>query len=384
MNPYARANQCLFHSSHASVVAEQVRLLYGSPAILLLNLVNAPIAAALLWQIYPTWMLLGWIGVVFLVVAIRVLLWCRFQRYQPPVEDAKRWGLRFALGAIATGCLWGLLGSVVFVTENPAYYVFVVFVLGGMTAGAAMREAAYLPAFYGFAAPAVLPMVVALLTKDGFMLIEMGLLLLAFGAALVLMGRANNQWVTDNIRLRIRLSEQAIRDQLTTLFNRHYLDETLPREIQRARRDNTTLSIALLDIDHFKDLNDAHGHDAGDMVLKALGALLRGSLRAGDIACRYGGEEFLLVLPECDVNEAQVRLRQICLEFKRRTLVFRGRPLPNVTMSIGLAQLGEDLASSDNLISAADRALYTAKREGRDTIEIFSKEVRQTVSKPAA
>ena len=130
-----------------AIRAEQVRRLYGSPVILLVNMINAPIAASLLWPIYPAWILLGWVSLVFVAVAARVLLWRRFQHKQPDVEDTERWGRAFALGAAVTGCLWGFLGSVVLMTDNPVYYVFVVFVLGGMTAGSSMRDAPYAPAF---------------------------------------------------------------------------------------------------------------------------------------------------------------------------------------------------------------------------------------------
>ena len=98
------------------------------------------------------------------------------------------------------------MGSVVLMTDNPVYYVFVVFVLGGMTAGSSMLDAPYAPAFYGFAAPAVLPMVVGLFARGGFMLVEMALLLTAFAVVLVLMGRENNRWIVENIRLRLELS----------------------------------------------------------------------------------------------------------------------------------------------------------------------------------
>jgi diguanylate cyclase (GGDEF)-like protein len=169
-----------------------------------------------------------------------------------------------------------------------------------------------------------------------------------------------------------------MRDQLTTLFNRHYLAETLPREIHRAGRDKTTLSVAMMDIDYFKRFNDKYGHDAGDAVLKELGGFLRGTLRAGDIACRYGGEELLLVLPECASHEARARLEQICLKIKEKRLLFRGQELPGITVSVGVAELGGDLISADTLITAADAALYAAKHNGRDRIEIFSREFAQS------
>jgi PAS domain S-box-containing protein len=217
----------------AIVKAEQVRLLYGSRAILLINLVNAPIAAVLLWRIYPAWIMLGWASLFFIVIAARILLWRRFQRQQPAIQAAEHWGPGFALGAIVTGCLWGLLGSVVFMTQNLAYYVFVVFLLGGMTAGAAMRESAYLPAFYGFATPAVLPMIVALLTKGGYTMGAMGLLLTSFAVMLLLMGRENNRWITGSIRLRI---EQAtLNDDL----------QRMASDLERDVSERTQAEIAL-------------------------------------------------------------------------------------------------------------------------------------------
>ncbi len=112
------------HADHGPAIrAEQIRRLYGSPVILLVNMINAPIAASLLGHIYPAWILLGWVGLVYVAVAARVLLWRRFQHKQPDVEDTERWGRAFALGAAVTGCLWGLLGSVVLMTDNPVYYV---------------------------------------------------------------------------------------------------------------------------------------------------------------------------------------------------------------------------------------------------------------------
>jgi two-component system cell cycle response regulator len=142
--------------------------------------------------------------------------------------------------------------------------------------------------------------------------------------------------------------------------------------------------MAMMDIDNFKSFNDTHGHDAGDLVLKELGVLLRDSLRAGDIACRYGGEEFLLVLPECDLCAAQTLLQQICSNMGRKTFVFQKHALPAVTMSVGLSQLDRDLSSQESIISAADDALYKAKRDGRNRIEIFSRKIFASNGAPVA
>ncbi len=802
--------------SDAAILLGQVRQLYGPFGVIWTNLITAPITAALLWRVYPEWVLLNWIGLVFVVIAARAVLWQRFTRNEANIENPQAWADRFAFGTLATGALWGLLASVVFVTGDPIYYVFVVFVIGGMCAAASVRDSAYMPAFYGYLVPAIVPLIAILLVKDGIALAEMGLLLTAFAGVLTLMGHENNRRIKEGIRLRIEqtdlndglrqaalaleesnvrlrgigenaqdaiiitdssdeaiywnpsaerifgysateiagkcvhellvpenlrakaiggyklfmttgqgpvvgktlplqalrkdgsevsielsvsamrqagtwhalgiardvtrrkeaeaalqqreaelkeaqqlahlagwmwlregdtvkwseelyrmlrrnsalpppaiaehaqyvtpesharllaaftecqrsgtpfevdmeagrvegtpawiafrgkaerdasgkivriyatvqdisarkiaeqhitrlhselaakvdalrrheedtmiiarlndilqachtrpeaypmitaaanklfrgfsgalavtaeesseletvaewgeeqnllpafsidacwalrtgqkyqsngadeneacrhfktaprgdyvcmplsvggrttgllhlsaaagarledetirlmgtfgdvvklslsnlrlresLSEQALRDPLTTMFNRRYLAETLPREIHRARRDKTTLSVAMVDIDHFKDFNDTYGHDAGDVVLKELGPYFRTTLRAGDIACRYGGEEFLLVLPECNLSDAQKRLQRICEEIRRKTFFHRKSPLPSVTVSIGIAELSDDLPSVDVLIAAADEALYAAKRGGRDRVEVI-------------
>lgn len=174
-----------------------------------------------------------------------------------------------------------------------------------------------------------------------------------------------------NINQRELLGQQALRDHLTGLFNRRYLLETLPREVRRAQRNGSPLTVAMLDIDFFKRFNDVHGHDAGDLVLSELGVVLRGDLRAEDIACRYGGEEFLVVLPDCDLAAARARLTTMCTAVKRKAQVFRGQTLPRVTLSVGLATLSEALPNSESLITAADKAMYLAKTNGRDRIEQF-------------
>jgi diguanylate cyclase (GGDEF)-like protein/PAS domain S-box-containing protein len=174
-----------------------------------------------------------------------------------------------------------------------------------------------------------------------------------------------------NLDLRESLAEQALRDPLTGLFNRRYLVETLTREVRRAQRTGSSLTIAMMDIDHFKRFNDTEGHDAGDLILSGLGAFLLGNLRAGDIACRYGGEEFLTVLPECDLTTARERMTKFSALVKGKAQAFRGHTLPSVTLSIGLANLSNAISTGESLITAADEAMYAAKNNGRDRIEIF-------------
>lgn len=170
-----------------------------------------------------------------------------------------------------------------------------------------------------------------------------------------------------NLKLRASLHEKAMRDALTGLYNRRYLDETLPRELQRSRRDGKPLCLAMIDVDHFKRFNDEFGHEAGDHVLRALGALLRKRVRTCDLACRYGGEELCLVLPACEMKDALLRLDDIREQVAALRLEHGGRDLPPVTISAGIALAVAD-DTVDTLHRRADLALYDAKRAGRDRV----------------
>jgi diguanylate cyclase (GGDEF)-like protein len=171
-----------------------------------------------------------------------------------------------------------------------------------------------------------------------------------------------------NLRLRETLRSQSIRDQLTGLFNRRYMEETLDRELSRAERQRRSLSLILLDIDRFKHYNDTFGHEAGDVVLTSLGALLRSASRVGDVACRYGGEEFVLILPEAPLGDALRRAEEIREAIRGLRVTHGGRPLEVVRCSMGVAAYPEHGETGSALLRAADAALYRAKREGRDQV----------------
>jgi diguanylate cyclase (GGDEF)-like protein/PAS domain S-box-containing protein len=169
--------------------------------------------------------------------------------------------------------------------------------------------------------------------------------------------------------LQAELREQAIRDPLTGLFNRRYLAETLEREFARASREEYPVSLALLDIDHFKKVNDSWGHHAGDLVLKALSDELRAHTRAGDIACRYGGEEFLIVFPNASLSDACQRAEQFRLRIQSLEVPWKDIQI-HITVSIGLANFPHHGTTSDMILTAADDALYQAKASGRNCIGV--------------
>jgi diguanylate cyclase (GGDEF)-like protein/PAS domain S-box-containing protein len=175
-----------------------------------------------------------------------------------------------------------------------------------------------------------------------------------------------------SLKLREALRAQAIRDPLTGLFNRNYLDETLRREVSRSARHQTPLCVAMLDIDGFKAFNDTHSHHAGDILLKALADFFVKKLRASDIVCRYGGDEFVLVLPDTDLRQVSERLDRLRGEVKNMQCEYEGRMLPATSVSIGVAQWPDHGATSEDLVKAADGALYAAKHSGRDQVCVFS------------
>jgi diguanylate cyclase (GGDEF)-like protein len=173
-----------------------------------------------------------------------------------------------------------------------------------------------------------------------------------------------------NLQLRETLRNQSIRDGLTGLFNRRYLEETLEREIHRAVREQAPLSILFIDIDHFKSFNDRFGHEAGDAVLRQLGAFLTAQVRYEDIACRYGGEEFIIVLPDAALPIASGRAEGIRAGVKSMKVQVGGKTLQGITLSVGVSSIPEFEAVGEVLMRAADAALYQAKAEGRDRMII--------------
>jgi diguanylate cyclase (GGDEF)-like protein/PAS domain S-box-containing protein len=173
--------------------------------------------------------------------------------------------------------------------------------------------------------------------------------------------------LAENEALQARLREQAIRDPLTGLFNRRFLEETLAREIAERERDKMPLSVALLDIDEFKTLNDTYGHAVGDRMLQGLAQILQDSIRSGDIVCRFGGEEFVVVMPGASRSTAVVRMDHVRQAFQSLQLDHAGETL-STTLSAGVASYLDDGSNRDELLDAADRAMYLAKQGGRNLV----------------
>src|SRR5215831_10086066 len=173
-----------------------------------------------------------------------------------------------------------------------------------------------------------------------------------------------------NLKLRDTLRNQSIRDPLTGLFNRRYMEETLERELRRAERGRHAVGVIMLDLDHFKEFNDTFGHEAGDVLLRDLARLLKSSMRSEDVACRYGGEEFVLILPEASPEASLRRSEQLREAVKRLYVSHRGQLIGGISMSLGVACFPDHAANGEALLQAADAALYAAKNDGRDRVVV--------------
>jgi diguanylate cyclase (GGDEF)-like protein len=167
-----------------------------------------------------------------------------------------------------------------------------------------------------------------------------------------------------------KLREQSISDPLTGLFNRRFLEETLTRELSRAKREQRPLALVLLDVDHFKRVNDTYGHDAGDAVLKAIASLLRAETRGGDVASRLGGEELLVVLPGASVEQARAKAEGLRAKISELVLESGAAPIGPVTASFGVSAFPKHGEVAEELMKSADKALYRAKHGGRNQVMV--------------
>jgi diguanylate cyclase (GGDEF)-like protein len=177
-----------------------------------------------------------------------------------------------------------------------------------------------------------------------------------------------------NLKLRDELRQQALQDSVTGMYNRRYLDETLPRELNRAHRLKTPLCVVMLDIDEFKQYNDSFGHRQGDLLLLQFAGVLQEKLRKSDISCRYGGDEFVLIFPDSSMADTQQRVEEIRAYLKEspQTRYFGHEPAA-ITISAGIAAMPEHGSTEAELLKAADEAMYVAKQAGRDRVVVCQK-----------
>lgn len=188
--------------------------------------------------------------------------------------------------------------------------------------------------------------------------------------------RALSQKIDEVQSLQQALRQQATRDELTGLFNRRHLNETLPSIWALARRDGRPLAAVIIDLDHFKRVNDEHGHDAGDRLLAGFGRLLGASLRKSDVACRYGGEEFCVLMPDTDAAGARRKVAALLKRWRVESLLQGAAGGAGTSFSAGVADSRQAPASWQALLKAADEQLLAAKREGRNRVRVAAEDAQ--------
>jgi len=238
--------------------------------------------------------------------------------------------------------------------------------------------------------PAVRPCICAPMMAQGETL---GLLYLQYGAVGAAAGPALSDakqqlaaavaeqiaLALSNLNLRETLRQQSVRDPLTGLYNRRFLEEAMDREIARLERKSLPLSVIMIDVDHFKSFNDTFGHEAGDAVLRDLGGVLQRHVRGSDIACRYGGEEFTIILPEATLDIGRQRADILRAAARELRLVHDGKSLGALTLSLGVACMPEHGRRREHLLQAADVALYEAKARGRNCVVVSAAKTLKVV-----
>jgi len=368
--------------------AEQVRLLYANADVGIgITLVAALILSRLQWSAVPHLVILGWCLYMFLVPMARFTLGRLYWRTAPSSLEASKWGTAFTIGAGLAGAGWGAAGVLLYPEAYPANQVFLVFILGGMMLGAASLLAARPEAFLAFVVPTGLAPAVRLVVQGDEAHLAMGLLTSLFTLAMLITTRRIHLTIISSLNLRFQnrhlvedletarerlvqknqeLEMASQTDPLTDLWNRRGAGQLFKREIASASRGGHPLCVMLCDLDFFKRVNDIYGHDVGDMVLASVARTTRETMRKSDLCCRWGGEEFLIVLAGMGVEagtEVAERLRQAigALEVPHREATIR------LTMSIGFTeyQRGE---SVESCIRRCDELLYRAKETGRNRV----------------
>jgi diguanylate cyclase (GGDEF)-like protein len=326
----------------------------------------------------------GWLVLVYLTIGIRYWLVqrCRVRLGNTDYEHSE--AIRYALTTGLSGLAWGLGGLFVLHT-SPITTVVIITAIQAMVMGGALTLGAFMPAFYAFAIPATLPMVVALLiSKEGPNLV-LAVYSIIFLLLFITIARRFSNSLTRTLQLSIekealvkalteahdQQSVLAKTDGLTGLANRRHFDEVLEKEMARLQRSGAPLSLLILDVDHFKAFNDSYGHIVGDECLKQIADIFQKHLhRPSDLAARYGGEEFAGIMPETERAGAILLAEQIRSEIVALNIKHSSSATADcVTISIGVVTLNcAEIHSPKEAVEITDRQLYRAKSEGRNRV----------------
>lgn len=358
----------------AHIRAEQVRVVYQQAApAQLLSIAAALVVAWALWSEADHTRMLWWLGVLIVVTLARVALSLAFQRLGPPPDRMPVWEITFVVSLGIVSLVWGLGGWLV-MPDSVVHQAIVFFFLMGVAGGAVASYSAH-PVATGIAIVCLmLPATIGFGLQPSVELRAM-----AIGGALYLLAalrstRTFGYFLRRNFQLSYELHEayarakdQSRTDDLTGLPNRRAFVEQGASALELARRHDRAIALVMFDVDRFKQINDMHGHAAGDLVLREVAAAVWYVARTSDHPGRLGGEEFGLLLPETGSADAVVLAERLRAEMARRPITFEGAPI-TFTCSFGVAERRAGTDDLEGLMRRADQALYRAKADGRNCV----------------
>ena len=390
------------------VLAESVRLIYARATRS--YLLVPPVAGLLIWMESAATSgvrLVIWGALMASSMSLGLAFSIAFHRTQPLPRDAPRWLRRRILASVVHGCAWG--SSVLLIMpgrERMDLRVLTLAFLVGVTSTLVLTHVGARLAFPAVVVPLWLPGIVVMLSSGGSLSLGIGITLIIYVGVMLHYNSELNRDLVSHIRTGIEnaafarhltsandvaeaanerlqalndtVREMALRDELTGAHNRRHLMGELGREIARAERNGSALWVAIADLDEFKDVNDLHGHLAGDELLCEIAAAIRAQVRPHDCFARYGGEEFAIVLPGIDRDGAVDCLERIRIRVQETITESEGAPV-GCTISIGATVHRPGLTASQ-LLSEADSAMYSAKNEGRNRVLLFPLARREGVS----
>lgn len=362
-------------SLESHIRTEQVRIVFRqAPPAQVLSVAAAGAVCWLLWDVTPQARLVLWLGLIAATTLVRVILGAVFARRRPGPEAMVRWERAFVGSLAAVTLTWGLGGWLVMPSHSPIHQAVVYFFLMGVAGGAVATYSAHAVAAAVAICFLMLPATVGFAFQDAIALRVMGVGGAIYLVAAVRSIRGFGFFLRRTLQLSYelqhayaRVREQAHTDELTGLANRRAFVEIGTAAADQARRYQRPLALLMMDIDHFKRINDTFGHALGDAALRAAAGALRQAARRADTAGRLGGEEFALLLPETTIAQARVVAERVRRDVEAITVTHGNTPI-RFTCSIGVAEQTPDVNDLDGLLRSADEALYRAKAEGRNRV----------------